>query len=184
MNVIPGRRIVSRPGTATRVQGRCEGCASATPSQLLPSAGAVGDRCPSYARTPSGASAPMGRLNIPISKEPRRRLPIPKFHPARKFFSHCAVAVRLKGDNKSRSMKVHSYPAYGERYAAVGDLDRSFQTNDSVGAILVRICTGVTLYSRTSPARASVVSHVGARANCASRSCFVILSPDRATDSR
>ena len=184
MTVIPGRRIVGRPGTAARVQGRCEGRASATPSRLLPSVGAAGDQCPSCTRTPFGASAPMGRHRIRLPKRLRRRLPLSKGHPASKIFSHCIVAVSLKRDNKGRSMRMHSDQAYGERYAAVRDLDPNFQINSSVGTILVRICTGVTLYSRTSPARASVVCHVGVSVNCAYRSCFVILSPDRATDRR
>ena len=186
MIVIPGRRIVGRPGTATRVQGRCEGRASATPSQLLPSAGTAGDRCLSCTRSPRGDSAPVGRLpkTLRLPKRLRRRLPLSKGRPASKSFSRCIVAVRLKRDNIGRSMRMHSDQAYGERYAAVGDLDPRFQINVSVGTILVRICTGVTLYSRTSPARASVVCRIGVSADCAYRPYFVILSPDRATDSR
>ena len=185
MTVIPGRRIVGRPGTATRVQGRCEGRASATPSQLLPSAGTAGDRCLSCTRSPRGASAPVGRLpkTLRLPKRLRLRLSLPKSHPASKIFSHCVIAVRLKGQ-QGRSIGMHSDRAYGERYAAVRDIDPNFQINSSVGTILVRICTGVTLYSRTSPARASVVFHDGVSVHCAYRSSFVILSPDRATVSR
>ena len=154
------------------------------PESAVAQCGSSWHRCPSCTRTPSGASAPVGRLNIPISKEPRRRLPIPKCHPASKIFSHCIVAVRLKRSAKGRSMRVHSNRAYGERYAAGRGTDSSFQTNAIVGTVLVRICTGVTLYCRTSPARASVVYRIGVSADCAYRSLFVILSPDRATDSR
>ncbi len=185
MTVIPGRRIVGRPGTATRVQGRCEGRASATPSQLLPSVGTAGDRCLSCTRSPRGASAPVGRLPKTLLRLPKRlrlRLPM-RSHPASKIFSHCVVAVRPKGQ-QGRSIGKHSNLAYGERYAAVRDVDPNFQINSSVGTILVRICTGVALYSRTSPARASVVFHDGVSVHCAYRSSFVFLSPDRATDSR
>ena len=78
MTVIPGRRIVGRPGIATRVQGRCEGRASATPSRLLPSVGAAGDRCLSCTRAPFGASAPMGRQRIRLPIRIRQRLLLSK----------------------------------------------------------------------------------------------------------
>ena len=184
MTVIPGRRIVGRPGTATRVQGRCEGRASATPSRLLPSVGAAGDRCPSCTRTPFGASAPMGRQRIRLPKRLRRRLPLSKGHPASKIFSHCIVAVRLKRDNKGRSTRMSSDQAYGERYAAGRGLDPSFQTGVNVGAILVRICAGVTLYSRTSTCAGIRIFRVDVSVDRVFRSYFVILSTDRATDSR
>ena len=149
MIVIPGRRIVGRPGTATRVQGRCEGCASATPSRLLPSVGAAGDRCLSCTRTPFGASAPMGRQRIRLPIRIQRRLLLSKGHPASKIFSHCIVAVRLKKDNKGRSTRMSSDQAYGERYAAGRGLDPSFQTGASVGALLVSICADAIQYRRT-----------------------------------
>ena len=160
MTVIPGRRIVGRPGTATRVQGRCEGRASSTPSRLLPSVGAAGDRCLSCTRTPFGASAPMGRQRIRQPKRLRRRLPLSKGHPASKIISHCIVAVRLKRDNKGRSTRMSSDQAYGERYAAGRGLDPSFQTGVTAGAILVRICAGVTLYSRTSTCAGIPIFHL------------------------
>ena len=186
MTVIPGRRIVGLPGTATRAQGRCEGRASAAPSQLLPSAGTAGDRCLSCTRSPRGASAPVGRLpkTLRLPKRLRLRLPLSKGHPASKIFPHHIVVMRLKKDNKGRSTRVSSDQAYGERYVAGRGFDPSFHTGVSVGAILASICAGVTLYRRTSTCAGIRILRVDVSVDRAFQSCFVILSPDRATDSR